>query len=122
MALDEEVRINREPTPRFSGLRCGCAASIGFLVGIGLPVLFVFSFGMSPCEHGPCDPDGARNFNVAAVTLIALSFWSLSGFGSSCAGGKDSVPSIRLSHLAVEPPAAAIAVTTFLCSFLARQA
>lgn len=51
---------------------CGCAAAIAFLVVVGLPVLFVFSFGMSPCADGPCYPDGARNFRIVALVLVAL--------------------------------------------------
>ena len=60
-----------EPKPG-KGIGCGCAAAAGFLTVIGLPVLFVFSFGMSPCEDGPCDPDGARTFNIAVLVLLAL--------------------------------------------------
>jgi hypothetical protein len=72
MVSDEAGKSNQAPARRFRGLGCGCAAAIGFLAGIGLPVLFVLSFGLSPCEHGPCDPDGANDFNVAAVVLLAL--------------------------------------------------
>ncbi|WP_299646167.1 hypothetical protein [Sphingomonas bacterium] len=56
--------------PRSTGLGCGCGASLAFLILVGLPVLFVFSFGMSPCEDGPCNPDGARDFNVVAIALL----------------------------------------------------
>jgi hypothetical protein len=56
--------------PRRTGLGCGLGAALGFLVLIGSPVLFVYSFGMSPCEDGPCNPDGARDFTVVAVVLL----------------------------------------------------
>jgi hypothetical protein len=46
---------------------------------VGLPVLFVFSFGLSPCKDGPCDPDGGRNLQVAAAVLVALA--ALIGLG-----------------------------------------
>jgi hypothetical protein len=45
---------------------------MGFLALVGLPVLFVYSFGMSPCEDGPCNPSGARDFNIAAAVLLML--------------------------------------------------
>jgi hypothetical protein len=61
----------REVT-RVKGVGCGCAAAIGFLALVGLPVMFVYSFGMSPCEDGPCNPDGARDFNMAATVLLTV--------------------------------------------------
>lgn len=47
-------------------------AAIAFLVVAGLPVLFVFSFGLSPCKDGPCDPDGAYDLKIAAAVILVL--------------------------------------------------
>ena len=71
MSGDAALNQTDEPS-RSTGIGCGCAAATGFLIVIGLPVLFVFSFGMSPCEDGPCDPHGARTFNLAALALLAF--------------------------------------------------
>lgn len=51
---------------------CGCQAALGSLVLLGLPVLFVLSFGNAPCPNGPCNPSGAANLRIAAITLVAL--------------------------------------------------
>ena len=51
---------------------CGCQAAVAFIILVGLPVLFVSSFGMAPCQDGPCNPDGARDFRTVAVVLLAL--------------------------------------------------
>jgi hypothetical protein len=63
----------RDPPPRTAGGKgCGCLAALTFLIVVGVPVLFMFSFGLSPCKDGPCDPDGARNLGAAAAILLAL--------------------------------------------------
>ena len=72
--------------PPTAGLGCGCGGSLAFLAVIGLPVLFVFSFGMSPCQDGPCSPNGARDFNIVALALLAcaaLIFTGLRQFARS---------------------------------------
>ena len=65
------------PAPRRRGGTCGCAAASVFLVLVGLPVLMLFAFGNAPCPEGPCDPDGARNLQIAFWTVIAaaLGVW-----------------------------------------------
>ena len=71
--MQRGAELNQTDQPgRLKAIGCGCAAAAAFLTGIGLPVLFVFSFGMSPCEDGPCDPHGARTFNIVALALLAL--------------------------------------------------
>lgn len=55
-----------------SGKGCGFLAAVTFLMIVGLPVLFVLSFGMSPCQDGPCNPEGASDFGVAAGVLLLL--------------------------------------------------
>ena len=57
--------------PAGSGV-CGCLAAAGFLILVGLPVLLVLSFGLSPCQQGPCDPNGRRNLFIAGAVLLAL--------------------------------------------------
>ena len=57
---------------RWKGWGCGCLASAAFFGVVGLPLLFVFSFGMSPCEDGPCNPNGARDFNTVAAIVLVL--------------------------------------------------
>lgn len=42
------------------------------MVLIGLPVLFILSFGNAPCPNGPCNPNGATNLRIAGITLGAL--------------------------------------------------
>lgn len=61
-----------EPNGRRRGKGCGCQAALGFLILIGLPVLFTFAFGNAPCPDGPCNPNGAANLRIAAFTLLAL--------------------------------------------------
>ena len=51
---------------------CGCAAAAAFLALVALPILLIFSFGLSPCEGGPCNPNGARNFRAAAAIFAAV--------------------------------------------------
>ena len=60
------------PNHRRRGKSCGCQAVLGFLILIGLPVLFIFAFGNAPCQDGPCNPNGAANFRNAAITLATL--------------------------------------------------
>ena len=55
------------------GKGCGWQAAIAFLLLVGVPVLFISSFGMAPCQDGPCNPDGARDFRTVAAVLLALS-------------------------------------------------
>lgn len=57
---------------RGSGKGCGCAAAAGFLIAVGLPVLFAFSFGLSPCQDGPCNPNGGRDLMIAAAVMLVL--------------------------------------------------
>ena len=54
------------------GKGCGCQAALAFMILIGLPVLFISSFGMAPCQDGPCNPDGTRDFRTVAVVLLVL--------------------------------------------------
>ena len=54
------------------GKGCGCQAALAFVILVGLPVLFVSSFGMAPCQDGPCNPDGARDFRTVAAVLVLL--------------------------------------------------
>lgn len=69
-----------------NGKGCGCLAGLAFLAVVALPVLFVFSFGMSPCEDGPCTPSGGRDLSIAAgvlltlAMLIGLGVWRLVGW------------------------------------------
>jgi hypothetical protein len=62
----------QDPPRPAGGKGCGCFAALAFLIVVGLPVLFVFGFGNAPCKDGPCDPDGARNLQVAAAVVVAL--------------------------------------------------
>ena len=57
---------------RGSGKGCGCLAAAAVLTVIGLPLLFLFSWGLSPCEDGPCDPNGMRNLQIAAAVVAGL--------------------------------------------------
>lgn len=66
--------------PPGSGKGCGFLAAFAFLVVVALPVLFIFSFGMSPCEEGPCNPDGASDFTIAAGVMLVLAI--LTGLGT----------------------------------------
>lgn len=54
------------------GKGCGCQAAVAFIILVGLPVLFVSSFGLAACQDGPCNPGGARDFRTVAVVLLAL--------------------------------------------------
>ena len=54
------------------GKGCGCQAALAFMILVGLPLLFIASLGMAPCEGGPCNPDGARDFRMVAMVLLAL--------------------------------------------------
>ena len=70
-------------TPRRRAGTCGCLAGVAVLVFVGLPLLFLYSFGLSPCEHGPCDPNGASRLgNVAIIVAllaaaVGLGVWAL---------------------------------------------
>lgn len=66
--------------PSGSGKCCGFLAAFAFLVVVALPVLFIFSFGMSPCEEGPCNPDGASDYTVVAGVMLVLAI--LTGMGT----------------------------------------
>lgn len=61
-----------EPNSRSRARGCGFQAALGFLILIGLPVLFVFAFGNAPCKDGPCNPNGAADLGSAAITLGIL--------------------------------------------------
>ena len=66
------MRQPKEERRSAGGKGCGCQAAIAFIILVGLPVLFVSSFGMAPCQDGPCNPDGARDFRIVAAVLILL--------------------------------------------------
>ena len=69
--------VPEQPAPRRRGGAWGCAAASVFLVLVGLPVLMIFAFGNAPCEHGPCNPNGARNLQIAFWTVVgtAIALW-----------------------------------------------
>jgi hypothetical protein len=73
------------------GIGCGCLAALVALIVVGGPVLFVFSFGLSPCEDGPCSPNGARDLRVAALVVLALA--ALVGAGVCWIAGLRRPPS-----------------------------
>jgi len=58
-------------TPRGAG-RCGCTAAGMFGLIVGLPLLFIFSWSMSPCPDGPCNPNGVREFQTVAAIVAGL--------------------------------------------------
>ena len=85
---------------------CGCQAAAAFLILVGLPVLVLFSFGLSPCADGPCDPNGARNLRIAAAAvavgaaLIGLSVWWAVGWWArrqAARGRPATVPKLLLA-------------------------
>ena len=51
---------------------CGCTAAGLFFLIVGLPILFVFSFSMSPCQNGPCNPNGVHEFRTVAAIVACL--------------------------------------------------
>ena len=52
---------------------CGVQAAIAFLIVVGVPTVFIFLWGLSPCAGGrPCDPNGARNLGIAALSVAGL--------------------------------------------------
>lgn len=67
--------LKEEPNGRRRGQGCGFQAALGFRILIGLPVLFIFAFGNAPCPDGPCNPNGAANLRIAAITLVALALF-----------------------------------------------
>jgi len=81
--MDDVDKPNDEARPRRRAGTCGCLAAFAVLVFIGLPLLFLYSFGLSPCEHGPCDPNGASRLrNVAIIVAllavaVGLGVWAL---------------------------------------------
>jgi uncharacterized membrane protein YbhN (UPF0104 family) len=58
--------------PKRGGGFCGVAAGLAFLLVVGLPVLFVASFANSPCQHGPCNPNGPQIVAVIEAVLLVL--------------------------------------------------
>lgn len=85
------------PHPRTGAKACGCQAAFAFVVIVGLPLLFIYSFGTAPCADGPCDPHGARRLQgvawilAACTVLVGLSVWQLVGWWSrrQAAHGQD---------------------------------
>lgn len=84
IVLDMGESAQRE---RIGGSRgCGSIAALAVLVVIGLPVMFVFSFGLSPCPDGPCNPNGGRDLRNAGLAvlvlaaLVGLGVWRLTGW------------------------------------------
>ncbi len=88
---------------------CGCLAAVAFLLIVGLPVLFIFSFGLSPCEDGPCSPNGARDLRQTAAVLLALALllgagiWQLTGWWArrQAARGIDGRRQLELASTAL---------------------
>jgi len=84
---------------------CGCQAAFAFLVVVGLPLIFIYSFGTAPCAEGPCDPYGAKRLQnvawiVAGLTLlVGLSAWRLASWWSlrQAAQGKDGRRQLALA-------------------------
>lgn len=69
--LTEQAHRQQQRRTESRAGACGCVAAMGVLVFIGLPLFFIYSFGLSPCQHGPCDPNGAsRLTNVGVIVLI----------------------------------------------------
>lgn len=92
------------------GKGCGCQAALGFIILVGLPLLFVYSFGLSPCEGGrPCDPNGMRNLLIVAAVVAGLAIaiwlgvWRLVDWWSrrQAARGKDGRRQIELAAFAL---------------------
>jgi hypothetical protein len=91
------------------GKSCGCLAAAAFLVVVGLPVLVVFSFGLAPCEHGPCDPDGGSRLAIVAAVLVGLSVlvgaatWWAAGWWirRQAARGRDGRRQLQLAAVAL---------------------
>jgi len=91
------------------GKGCGCQAALAFMIMVGLPVLFISSFGMAPCQDGPCNPDGARDLRTVAVVLLVLAVllglgvWQIVEWGArrQSAGGNRIRRLLEIGGLAV---------------------
>jgi uncharacterized membrane protein YccC len=69
--LNEPMDRVKQPKRR-SAAGCGCSTFFAVLLFIGLPLMLLYSFGLSPCRDGPCDPYGkTRLMNVAIGVLVA---------------------------------------------------
>jgi len=104
------------------GKGCGCQAALAFMILVGLPVLFVSSFGMAPCQDGPCNPDGARDFRTVAIVLLALAVllglgvWQVVEWGArrQAAGGNRVRRLLEIAGVALLLLAGALLLTVIM--------
>ena len=98
------------PKEARSAKGCGLQAAIAFLIVAGVPTIFIFLWGLSPCADGrPCDPNGGRNLGIAALSvtglaiLVGLAVWGLVGWWTKrqAARGRDGWRQVEITLYAL---------------------